>query len=159
MHTKITFSILIIFAFFTACGLFGGEDDEKPKELIPLEVGNYWDYHRWYISENIADTIREEIVAKHTVLINGQNTIVYGYQQVPKESIAKQVLGEAPILGSNRFFYGQRMQKSLSDPEYQWLRANGKNGLLSYGGISPTDTLLLSALQYKYPSETGEKVQ
>ena len=44
-----------------------------------------------------------------------------------------------------------------SDPDYQWLRANEENGVVSYGGISPTDTLILKTIQYKYPGEVGDE--
>ena len=152
---------LLLSAFFlTGCDLFNTEPKKPTGELVPLAVGNYWDYHRWYLSPNIADTIREEILSEHTFMVDGETQKMYGYQQfypqqskrVPKGSSLLAFLENENGLSSHTYYKG-----STSGPEYEWLRANGENGLLSFGGISPADTLLLKNLQYRYPGRAGEQ--
>ncbi|MEX0719127.1 MAG: hypothetical protein WD059_00580 [Balneolaceae bacterium] len=130
LHPSIISMVILVFFFGNSCGLLG-EEDEKPKDLIPLETGNYWDYHRWYISPNIADTIREEILSKHTFLIDGQQENVYGYQR----------------------FY---LTEDKSEIEYQWLRMNDDEGSHIMGGISVADTLIQKNVYYKHPESVGQ---
>ncbi len=46
---------------------------------------------------------------------------------------------------------------SRSFPDYQWLRANSDKGLYSFGGIAPSDTMILKSLHYQYPGKAGDK--
>lgn len=123
---------LLLSAFFlTGCDLFNTDPKKPTGELVPLAVGNYWDYHRWYLSPNIADTIREEIFSKHIFVIGGLEKQVYGYQ---------------------------RYNASITDPEidYQWFRMNDEEGSHLAGGISAVDTLIQQNIVYKYPEDAGQ---
>lgn len=150
--------ISIVFFVCGSCELLGGKDDKIASELIPLEVGNYWDYHRWYLSPNIADTIREEITGKYDFIIDGISQSAYGYHQLyPGGSTQNKI----PAMLADR---GNTITSSIYkleavDPEYQWLRANVEEGLVSIGGISPTDTLILKAMHYKYPGKAGDETE
>lgn len=125
------FTLLIILTFITSCDFLNNEPKKLSGELIPLAVGNYWDYHRWYISPNIADTIREEIFSEHSFVIEGVEQQVYGYQ---------------------------RYNVAIANPEieYQWLRMNDEEGSHIVGGISSTDTLIQKSIYYKYPESVGQ---
>lgn len=127
---KLISIFLILIVTCTGCDLFTNEQSISA-ELIPLQVGNYWDYHRWYISPNIADTIREEILSEHAFMIEGIEQKVYGYQ---------------------------RFNATLSDPEidYQWLSMNNEQGYSIVGGISEADTLVQPGSYYKYPTSVGQ---
>jgi hypothetical protein len=147
--------------FFSSCDLFNTKQEKQPGELVPLAVGNYWDYHRWYLSPNIADTIREEIMSEHTFVVDGVEQKMYGYQQFYLQQPKRATSGSSLLAfleneqrpAQNSFKY----RAADSAPDYQWLRANGEGGLLSFGGISPSDTLLLRNIQYLYPTRAGEQ--
>lgn len=164
MNKAKTISLLVacgIVLVFTACGLVDGDPKKQlPENLIPLAVGNYWDYHRWFISHNMADTIREEVLSKHIFLIDGKEQNVFGYQQFYQQQHKNKITPDTSLLvfGENKQSPSPpRYKNKLDVPNYQWLRANGEDGLLSFGGISPTDTLLLKSTQYRYPTQTGEQ--
>jgi hypothetical protein len=113
------------------CDLFNNEQKIVSGELIPLAVDNYWDYHRWYISPNIADTIREEILSEFVFETNGDELKVFSYQ---------------------------RYNTSIADPviEYQWFRMNDEEASHLAGGISDIDTLIQQNIVYKYPEDVGQ---
>jgi len=128
---KFIFVSIILVVMGLSCDLFNNEQDIVQGELIPLAVGNYWDYHRWYLSPNIADTIREEILSEYFFEIDGVETQVYGYQ---------------------------RYNASITDPEidYQWFRMNDEEGSHLVGGFSDADTLIQKNIVYKYPQAVGQ---
>ncbi|MFA5668205.1 MAG: hypothetical protein WC967_03105 [Balneolaceae bacterium] len=130
MNTR-TLIFLCAVTLFASCSLFNNDQGKPTGELIPLAVGNYWDYHRWYISPNIADTIREEILSEHLFEIDGVETKVYGYQ---------------------------RYHSSNTHPEinYQWFRMNNEEGSHFAGGFSDADTLIQKNIVYKYPQAVGQ---
>tara|TARA_R110002124_G_scaffold109723_2_gene263122 strand:- start:3097 stop:3852 length:756 start_codon:yes stop_codon:yes gene_type:complete len=144
---------------FIGCDLFNNEQAKLPGELVPLAVGNYWDYHRWYLSPNIADTIREEIKSEHTFVVDGVEQKMYGYQQFYLQQPKRATSGSSLLafLENKQSSAPFRYKNDVSTPDYQWLRANGEDGLLSFGGISPSDTLLLRSMQYRYPTKAGEQ--
>jgi hypothetical protein len=153
------FTLLLTLLLLAGCGLFNTDPKKPTGELVPLAVGNYWDYHRWYLSPNIADTIREEILSEHTFMVGGTEQKMYGYQKFyPQQS--KRIPQGSSLLAFLENEYGSSpayYKGNTSEPEYEWLRANGENGLLSFGGISPADTLILKNLQYRYPGRAGEQ--
>ena len=131
VKNKAFFITVVSMVFFSSCDLFTTKQEKPTGELVPLAVGNYWDYHRWYISPNIADTIREEILSELTFMIDGVETQVYGYQRY-------SILNTDPEI------------------EYQWLRMNNEEGSHLVGGFSDADTLIQKNIVYKYPQAVGQ---
>lgn len=130
MRNCILVSVILV-VLGLSCDLFNNEQKIVSGELMPLAVGNYWDYHRWYISPNIADTIREEVLSEHTFSLDGIEQKVYGYQ---------------------------RFNTAIENPEidYQWFRMNDEEGSHLAGGISAVDTLIQQNIVYKYPEDEGQ---
>jgi hypothetical protein len=129
----------------------------KPDAVVPLEVGNYWLYHRWYSVPTIADTIREEVLSRHEFSIEGESHTIYGYQRMFHRSgndVPENGAGYSLARGVNDVYPLSWMARPSID--YQWLRANGTDGLYSFGGISAADTLLLRNIHYKHPDHVGE---
>lgn len=128
-------SLIIHFIFITTiflgCDLFSNEQQLQTGELIPLAVGNYWEYESTYL-DIFKDTIRYEVTAKVQVPIGDTSYTAFAANFVPFP----------PDL----------------EP-YYWLRRNGAQGLYVMGGISDTDTLFLNEVEYKLPSEVGETIE
>ncbi|MEX0721845.1 MAG: hypothetical protein WD059_14315 [Balneolaceae bacterium] len=131
---------LITCLILTSCGLLGGEDEEKLKELlppenelIPLEVGNYWVYDQWYLDPGLADTVREEVLHARNIIVD--NTKIRTF-------------------GTYRFHYQDRPREDALIT----LKANGPDGYYSLGYHTPVDSLynLEEGLYYKYPATVGD---
>lgn len=117
---------------FSGCGLLNGDDNnETSQDLVPLAVGNYWEYETTYL-DVLKDTIRYEVTAKAEVPVGDTSYTAY----------AANFLPFPPDL----------------EP-YYWLRRNGEQGLYSMGGISGADTLFMNEVEYKFPSEVGEIIE
>ena len=131
MHLRLKFLLFLGVIFIGGCDLFTNEQSLQTGKLIPLAVGNYWEYESTYL-DVLKDTIRYEVTAEVQVPIGDTSYTAYAANFVPFP----------PDL----------------DP-YYWLRRNGAQGLYTMGGISDTDTLLINELEYKLPSEVGETIQ
>lgn len=126
-----SFLLLLTLPFLTSCDLFNNDPKNLPGELIPLAVGNYWEYETTYL-DVLKDTIRYEVTAEVEVPVGDTSYTAFAGNYLPLP----------PDL----------------EPHY-WLRRNGKNGLYMMGGISETDTLFMNGVLYKLPSEIGETIQ
>ena len=129
VKNKAFFITVVSMVFFSSCDLFNNEQEKLPGELIPLAVGNYWEYEFNYIFK---DTIRYEVTAEVEVPIGDTTYTAY----------AANFLPFPPDL-----------------VPYYWLRRNGEEGLYIMGGISEVDTLFINELEHKLPSEVGETIE
>ena len=112
---------------------------EEPEFLVPLEVGNYWEYVDYTFSgdeiiEGLTDSIRMEITDEMTM----------NYE------------GEVYTAAVRSIFYP--VWNDEADP-IKWLFWNGENGVYLLGGISPTDMFISKIFRYKYPADVGEEWQ
>lgn len=151
--------LLLFLLTLTACDLLGIEDDSQDADvLVPLAVGNYWEYHRWYSDPALSDTVREEVLGQHEVGLEGTTYTAYGYRHLFREESGWTIPNDgAPAQTADAAVGSMLYTQRSSPPDYQWLRANGEKGLISFGGLSPTDTLIVEALQYKYPTQVGDE--
>lgn len=121
-------SISIVFFVCGSCGLLDGDDRKKKSDvLMPLAVGNYWEYEYNYLS--LKDTLRYEVVKEIQVPWGDTSYTAYGFNLVPFPPGA---------------------------PEYYWLYRNGEAGLYLMGGIADTDTLFMNDLEKWYPAAEGQ---
>ncbi|MEX0721846.1 MAG: hypothetical protein WD059_14320 [Balneolaceae bacterium] len=134
------FIFLITCLILTSCGLLGGEDEEKLKELlppenelIPLEVGNYWVHDQWYLDTSLKDTVRKEVLSVQNIIADKTRIRAFG---------------------TYRFYYKDRPREDALVS----LEANGPAGLYFLGFKIPTDSLynLNQGLYYKYPATVGD---
>lgn len=131
-YSTIISLVILVFLFGNSCGLLNGEDNKKESgELMPLAVGNWWEYEATYL-DVLKDTIRYEVTAEIEVPVGDATYTAY----------AANFLPFPPDL----------------EP-YFWLRRNGEQGIYSMGGISKADTLFMNEVEYKFPSEVGETIQ
>ncbi len=110
--------------------------------LIPLEVGNFWEYHQWRISPDFADTVREEVLSSHDIVANGVKVLAFGLQRFRKN--------QGPDLENVVWLYANGKLQS-SDSGYYLV------GGLKHGELSAEKYNL--ELNYKYPGETGDNWQ
>ncbi|MEX0609441.1 MAG: hypothetical protein WD016_13520 [Balneolaceae bacterium] len=119
----------MVFIFGSSCGLLGGEKEKNtPDDLMPLAVGNYWEYDFTYL-EVIKDTLRYEITAGVEVPVGDTSYTAYAANFLPFPSGA---------------------------PEYYWLYRNGEAGVYQMGGMAETDTLFMNNIRRMYPAEEGQ---
>jgi len=144
--------LFILISIFFQLTYYGCDSIEGPEETVifepsddplkPLAVGNYWEYHQWYISPDWADTVRREVISKHDIIVDGVYVEAFGIQ---------------------RFYY-------LAGPDTNdviWLYADGSipddhQGYYLVGGIkheNPSIEEFKLELQYKYPGVEGETWQ
>lgn len=125
-------TFILILCLFAGCGLLGSDDERiLSDELMPLEVGNLWEYEvRNHLFQNpVVDTIRYEVTSEVQVALEGTSNNAYAFNLLP-------------------FTEGMT--------EYHWLYRNTVDGLYLMGGIAETDTLFIDSIDKKYPAETGE---
>lgn len=125
-----------ILVTISACGILGGEEKLKEllppeKELVPLEVGNYWVYEQWLLDPTWKDTVREEVLSVRDIV--AENTKIRAY-------------------GSYRFHYKDEPREDARIS----LKANGAEGHYYLGGRTESDSLYVKDLRYKYPAEPGD---
>lgn len=125
------FPLLCSLAFFSGCDLFKNEQEIPVGDLMPFEVGNYWEYESTYLG-TIKDTVRYEVTAEVQVPIGDTSYTAYAVNFV---------------------------FPSPNGEQFYWLRRNGEQGLYVMGGVSNTDTLFMNEVEYKFPSEEGETIQ
>jgi len=125
------FPLLCSLVFLSSCDLFKNEQETPVGQLMPLAVGNYWEYETTYL-DVIKDTIRYEVTAEVQVHIGDSSYTAYA---------------------ANFLFPSSGIEP------YYWLRRNGEQGLYVMGGVSNTDTLYMNEIEYKFPSEEGETIQ
>lgn len=122
-------TIILVFLSGSSCGLLDGKDKKEISgELMPLSVGNYWEYDFTYL-EVLKDTIRYEVVKEIQVPWVDTTYTAYAFNLVPFPP------GEV---------------------EYYWLFRNGKAGLYQMGGIADTDTLFTQFVDKPWPAEEGQ---
>ncbi|SMO74850.1 hypothetical protein [Gracilimonas mengyeensis] len=120
-------TIILVLLTGSGCGLLGGKDKKEVSgDLMPLSVGNYWEYEFTYIWK---DTLRYEVVKEVQVPFGGEKYTAYAFNLVPFPSDV---------------------------PEYYWLYRNGEAGLYQMGGIANTDTLFTQYVDKPWPAEEGE---
>ena len=112
----------------TSCDLFTNEQKETTGELMPLAVGNYWEYENTYL-DVIKDTLLYEVTEEIQIPIGDTTYTAYAMNFIPLP----------PDL-----------------PSYYWLRRNDEEGLFLMGGISDTDTLFMNEVEYRLPIRVGE---
>lgn len=128
MNNKHTLVLLLGFTlFFTSCDLFVADSKVNSGELMPLAVGNYWEYKFNYVG--IENDLRYEVTSEVEVPSGDTTYKAYAMNFLPFPT------GSQP---------------------YYWLGRNGTQGLQVMGGISDTDTLFIDEVQFKFPSEVGE---
>ncbi len=121
--------VLLLVALLLSCGILEFENEQdSPKVLFPLAVGNYWEYEYTYLG-TIFDTLRYDVVQRIEVPISDTTYISYAFNLVPFHDGA---------------------------PEFYWLYRNGKNGFYLMGGISEVDTLYINELQRPFPFKAGD---
>ncbi len=123
----VTFGLIIMLLMFVGC-----DHTTEPtpiNELRPLAVGNYWRYISWNISPDLTDTLIVEII----------NELPLGYN------------------GTNFDAFVETGYFVNSEPaSWLWIYDNASDGLYFFGGVSPTDTLIVKELWRKYPGQAGE---
>ena len=134
--------ILIMWLFIfpsTVCKKSPVNDNnvKEPEFLVPLDVGNYWEYVTYEISggeiiDGLTDSFRVEITEKMIVNDEGES------YDAAVQSIFYPVWNQEPDI-------------------IKWLYWNGENGLYLLGGISQTDMLIKKILYFNYPVEVGEE--
>lgn len=126
---KASFLILLfIVSLLTGCDLFNTDPKKPSGELMPLAVGNFWEYDFTYLG-SIKDTLRYEVVKEIQVPWGDTSYTAYAFNLVPFPPDA---------------------------PEYYWLYRNGEAGLYMMGGIADTDTLVMNQIEKWYPAEEGQ---
>ena len=123
--TTVFFCFLIL---TIGCDLFINEQEVPTGDLMPLAVGNYWEYESIILSRH-RDTLRQEVTAEVHVPIGDTIYTAYAMNFVPLPP---------------------------DFPSYYWLRRNGEEGLYLMGGIADTDTLFMYEVEYKLPIRVGE---
>lgn len=130
--------IPVLMLILAGCGAVDAENEldeliRPDVELIPLAVGNYWVYDQWQVEPTWRDTVRNEIMSMHDVII--ENTRIRAF-------------------GSYRFRYDERPREDALIS----LLANGLEGHYSLGFEAPYDTLnrLSNGLRYRFPANPGE---
>lgn len=132
---RISVIFLLPVLLMAGCGLLDSDDSQiLSGELMPLEVGNWWEYqiNRPLRTNSPPDTVREVVSRAVTVEINGQSYTAFGWNAD---------IDFSPL------------------PEYQWLSRNGEDGLYKMGGIAGTDTLFINEISYKLKAEVGDSWQ
>ena len=129
LTSNITSLVILVFLFTNSCGLLGGEDKKKVgDELMPLSVGNFWEYDFTYLG-SIKDTLRYEVVKEIQVPWEDTSYTAYAFNLVPFPPDA---------------------------PEYYWLYRNGEAGVYLMGGMAETDTLFKNEIDKSYTAEEGQ---
>jgi len=113
-----------------------GDKQEKPNlDLVPLAVGNTWNYARFAISVNYRDTMSVVIVDEDQLEYDGR-----------------------PYTAYTQFNYF-----NFNDNPYpwRWMVRTDKDGHYQFASIivssqSGIDTLVINDLVYKYPAEIGD---
>lgn len=124
--------LILLASILSGCNPTSGEYKNKPPgELMPLQVGNWWEYELTYLSSS-NDTVRFEIDRAVNFMIEDEYYTAFAFNQVPFPP---------------------------ETPEYYWLRRNGEAGMYQMGGISETDTLFKNDLLYPYPGEIGDSLK
>lgn len=125
-------TLLLIGCLLSGCGLLVSDNDHiHSDDLMPLEVGNWWDYEvRNHLFQNpVVDTVRYEVTAEVPVTVEGASYTAFAFNLLPFPE---------------------------GTPEYYWLNRNAGDGLYTMGGIAETDTLFVNSIDKKYPAEIGE---
>ncbi|MEX0719126.1 MAG: hypothetical protein WD059_00575 [Balneolaceae bacterium] len=124
----VTIFTIFVAGICSACGLLGGDDKTPSGDLMPLTVGNYWEYDFTYL-EVIKDTLRYEVAKEVQVPWGDTSYTAYAFNLTPFPPDA---------------------------PEYYWLYRNGEAGLYQMGGMADTDTLFTQYVDKPWPAEEGE---
>ena len=139
LYLTLILIIWLLLFFFAGCKKSPVNDNnvEEPEFLVPLDVGNYWEYIGYTFSgddiiEGLTDSFRVEITDKMTVNYEGES------YDAAVQSIFYPVWNQEPDI-------------------IKWLYWNGENGLYLLGGISQTDMLIKKILYFNYPVEVGEE--
>ncbi len=108
----------------------------KSRVIMPLSAGTAWSYVSYtYVGDSLVagltDSSKQAIVGSTRVTCDGQQYSV----------------------GLMAFFYG-----SVDTPmsNLRWLYWNGTDGLYNLGGFASEDTLVLSALNIRFPVAQGD---
>ncbi len=100
-------------------------------KLFPLAVGNYWVYHSiGHVSETV-DTMRNEILSRHEIMVDGRRRAAFGHQWLHLPSDARQF-------------------------SFEWLWAHSDDGLDAVGMAREAQTTVSDQLQFRYPVEEGD---
>lgn len=121
------FVLLSSLVLLAGCDLFNNEQEKSIDELMPLAVGNYWEYE--YNRRSFKDTLRYEVATEIQVPWGDTSYTAYGYNRVP---LPPEI------------------------PEFYWLYRNGEAGLYLMGGMADTDTLYTQYVNKPWPAGEGQ---
>jgi len=130
-HKFFSLILNLILASILICKSLFGQSDV----IVPLAVGNYWEFAD---STIIEDTL---------IFIDTSMVGITGKQNIEYQSNNYEV------------FYWNGFDMNTNPPEPQpmkWLIRNQSDGLWEYGMLNDTDTLLLQNLTLKFPANIGD---
>lgn len=118
----------ILFTLASCSDTAGGPNQDGV--LLPLSVGNRWNYVSWYGSPSLSDS--------HSFYIDR----TYRFQD-----------------GSQSYRRITLHHSQSSIPSYGWLFRNTSVGLQLVGGLADSDTIIAPGLIRQYPQNPGSTIQ